>query len=70
VDVEPAIWIVHPNADPAEVDDLISRLANELGTPIPLAGNMVALPPDHGRVVAALDIVEPDWRNKSLISPP
>lgn len=67
----PAFWTIYPSADRGEVEDLVRRLAAELGiAPPPLLEDQVALPPDKPRVIAALDSVEPDWRSKPLLLPP
>jgi hypothetical protein len=55
----------------AEVEDLVRRVADELGIPTPpLLGDQVAFPPDTGRVIDALNKVEPEWRKKPLLLPP
>jgi hypothetical protein len=67
----PAMWTINPRADRAEVEDLVSRLAAELGIDKPpLQDTTVALPPDSYRVVAALDRIEPRWREEALLLPP
>jgi hypothetical protein len=67
----PAAWTVNPGADREEVEDLVRRLAERLGTPSPeLRNDFVLLPPDYPRVARALDEVEPGWREKALLIPP
>jgi hypothetical protein len=65
-------WEIYPQADRAKVEDLIRRLAEDLGmdeapevleTTIPLPANRV-------EVVASLDMIEPGWQGEGLIKPP
>jgi hypothetical protein len=67
----PAMWTIYPEADREEVEDLVTRLAAELGIDKPpLQETTVALPPDGAGVAAALDRIEPRWRERALLLPP
>jgi hypothetical protein len=71
MDDVPAVWRVAPGADEEKLDDLLGRLAErlEIGT-AEVKGDYVLLPADYPRVAQALDEVEPDWRDESLLLPP
>lgn len=71
MEVPPAVWTVPPGADEDRVQDVVSRLAEQLGIEEPeVEDNMVLLPPDYPQVARALDEVEPDWRDETLLIPP
>ena len=49
----------------------MGRLAERLEIDTPkVAGDYVLLPANYPRVAGALDEVEPDWRDESLLIPP
>ena len=67
----PAVWTVPPGADEGKLEDVLERLAEELEIDKPEVKNdSVMLPADYPRVARALDEVEPDWRDESLLVPP
>ena len=67
----PAVWTLARGADEDQAKDVISRLAEHLGIAAPpVKDGMVLLPADYPRVARALDAVEPDWRDESLLVPP
>ena len=67
----PAVWTVVPGASEEQLDDVLGRLAQELGIDKPeVTGNHVLLPAEYPRVARALDEVEPSWRDESLLLPP
>lgn len=68
----PAVWTVARGADEDEVEDVLRRLAEELGIEAPeiQPGGNIYLPADYPRVARALDEVEPSWRDETLIIPP
>ncbi len=67
----PAVWTLARGADEDEVKDVVGRLAEHLGIKAPaVKDDMVLLPADYPRVASALDAVEPDWRDESLLIPP
>jgi hypothetical protein len=67
----PAVWTVPPGADEQELEGVIGRLAERLDIETPeIKNDMVLLPADYPRVARALDEVEPDWRDKELLTPP
>jgi hypothetical protein len=67
----PGFWGVYRSADRQVVEDFLKRLAGKLGIPQPpIVEDQVALPADQGRVVAAMDEIEPEWRSKAWIYPP
>jgi hypothetical protein len=65
-----AIWRVRPGADLERVNELVGRLAQELGweAPTPITGDVFKLPPERQRIIATLDNIEPAWRTL-LIQP-
>ena len=67
----PAVWTVSPGADEGKLDDVLERLAERLEIDKPeVTDDQVLLPADYPRVARALDEVEPDWRDESLLVPP
>lgn len=67
----PQVWTVVRGADEDKVKDVVARLAEQLEIKTPaIKDDMVLLPPDYPRVARALDEVEPDWRDESLLIPP
>ena len=67
----PAVWTVNPGADREQVEDVLKRLGEHLGSSTPeLKGDQVLLPPDYPAVARALDEVEPGWRDEELLIPP
>jgi hypothetical protein len=67
----PAVWQVAPEADREKVEDVVSRLADQLGIEKPEVGsNSVLLPANYPQVAQALDEVEPGWRDETLLIPP
>ncbi len=67
----PAAWRVPPGADEEKLKDVLGRLAQRLEIDTPQAtGDYVLLPAEYPRVAAALDEVEPGWRDESLLLPP
>lgn len=71
MDVVPAAWNVAPGADRDRLDSVLARLAERLGIDTPeIRGGYALLPADYPRVAQALDEIEPDWRDESLLSPP
>ena len=71
MEAPPAVWTVAPEADEGEVKALLDRLADHLGIQPPESTNgMVMLPANYPRVAKALDEVQPDWRDESLLIPP
>jgi len=67
----PAAWEIAPGADRERVEDVVSRLAEQLEIETPEVGSdTVLLPADYPRVARALDEVEPGWRDESLLIPP
>ena len=66
-----AFWTITPNADRQALDALIQCAADRLGIPKPdTSGDVVALPPEQGRVVDALDACDPDWHSRGFLLPP
>ncbi|MEJ7718367.1 MAG: hypothetical protein ACR2LY_01960 [Thermoleophilaceae bacterium] len=71
MDAVPAAWTVAPGADRERLEDVMGRLAERLGIDTPeVASDYVLLPANYPRVARALDEVEPDWRDESLLIPP
>ena len=71
MEVPPAVWTVPPGADEDRVQDVVNRLAERLDIEAPeVQNNAVLLPPDYPNVARALDEVEPDWRDETLLIPP
>ncbi len=71
MDAVPAAWEIPPDADRDKVEDVVTRLAEQLEIDTPEVGsNSVLLPADYPRVARALDEVEPGWRDESLLIPP
>ncbi len=71
MEAPPAVWTVAPGADEDEAKDLLDRLADYLGIEPPeITNGMVMLPADYPRVAAALDKVQPDWREEDVLIPP
>ncbi len=71
MEAPPAVWTVARGADDDEVEDVLERLAEQLGIDPPeIANGMVLLPADYPRVADALDEVQPDWRDEELLIPP
>jgi hypothetical protein len=71
MEAPPAVWTVAPRADEDEAKDLVDRLADHLGIQPPqITNGMVLLPANYPRVANALDDVQPDWRDESLLVPP
>ncbi len=71
MDAVPAAWQVAPGADREKLEDVVGRLAERLGIDAPQVGSdAILLPADYPRVARALDEVEPDWRDESLLIPP
>ncbi len=67
----PAVWDIASGADREKVEDVVSRLAEQLEIDTPEVGsNSVLLPADYPRVARALDEVEPGWRDETLLIPP
>jgi len=66
-----AAWPIEPGADPQEVEDLVSRLAEHMGIPHPeTRDGYVLLPANYITVSRALNEVDPAWQKKALITPP
>ena len=65
-------WEIYPQADRAKVQDLIRRLADDLGMDEPpeVLETTVPLPANRVEVVASLDMIEPGWQGQGLIKPP
>ena len=71
MDTVPAVWTVAPGADRERVEDVVGRLAERLEIDTPkVTSDYVLLPANYPRVARALDEVEPDWRDESLLIPP
>jgi hypothetical protein len=71
MDTVPAAWTVAPGADRERLEGVMGRLAERLEIDTPkVAGDYVLLPANYPRVARALDEVEPDWRDESLLIPP
>jgi len=71
MDYVPAVWRVVPGAAEDKLQDVLSRLAERLQIDTPEIGDdYVFLPAEYPRVAQALDEVEPDWRDESLLLPP
>ena len=71
MDAVPAVWDIPPDADRDKVEDVVTRLAEQLEIEKPEVGsNSVLLPADYPRVARALDEGEPGWRDESLLIPP
>lgn len=67
----PAVWRVVAGADEEQLEDVLRRLAERLQIDAPeIKGDYVLLPADYPRLARALDEVEPDWRDESLLLPP
>lgn len=67
----PAVWTVARGADEEKVADVVGRLAEHLDIKVPeIENGNVMLPADYPRVARALDEVEPDWRDETLLIPP
>ena len=67
----PAVWTVSRGADEEKLEDVLEQLAERLEIDKPEVQNdQVMLPADYPRVAKALDEVEPDWRDESLLVPP
>lgn len=67
----PAVWTVSRGADEDQLEDVLGRLAEQLEIDKPeVKDDQVMLPADYPRVARALDEVEPDWRDESLLVPP
>ena len=67
----PAVWQVAPDANREYVQDVVNRLAEQLEIDPPEVGeDAVLLPAHYPRVARALDEVEPNWRDESLLIPP
>jgi hypothetical protein len=68
----PEFWEIYPQADRAKVEDLIRRLAEDLGMDEPpeVRESTVPLPANRVEVVASLDMIEPGWQGEGLIKPP
>lgn len=67
----PAAWEINPQADPEELQDLLERLAEHMGIDTPQIKDQYALLPAHYPDVAqALYEVDPEWKEKGLITPP
>ena len=71
MEAPPAVWTIAPGADDDEAKDLVDRLADHLGIQPPqITNGMVMLPANYPRVAKALDEVQPDWRDESVLIPP
>lgn len=67
----PAVWRVVPGADEDALADVLGRLAERLDIDTPeVKDDYVFLPAEYPRVAAALDEIEPSWRDESLLLPP
>lgn len=66
----PAVWTIEGDADREAIEDLMGRVAERLDIPPPeIKGDAVMMPPDYPKVEAALDEIDPDWRDKGLTPP-
>lgn len=71
MDDVPAVWQVVRGADEEKLAVVLCRLAERLQIDTPeIRSDYVLLPADYPRVAQALDEVEPDWRDESLLLPP
>jgi len=67
----PAVWRVVPGVPEGKLEDVLSRLAEQLQIDTPeIQKDYVFLPAEYPRVAQALDEVEPGWRDESLLLPP
>lgn len=67
----PAVWTVARGADEEKLADVLGRLAEHLSIAVPaIKDGNVMLPANYPKVARALDRVEPDWRDETLMIPP
>ena len=66
-----ARWVIYPDADRDEVRNLVERLAERLGIPVPpLQEDSVWLPSHPEQIIPVLDELGPGWEINGLIRPP